>query len=250
MPIMIIENENDIKHLKTIGHICAMALQKMMEHAKPGITTGELDAIGMEFLEKEGARSAPMVMYQFPGATCISVSPVIAHGIPGDHILREGELVNIDVSAELDGYFGDTGASMVVAKHVPEYEKMIEATKSALAKAVQVARAGQPINLIGKTIQQEALRNGYGVIYDLTGHGIGRHLHEEPVQVYNYFKSKDRHILEEGLVLAIEPFLTTGKGHVLEEDDGWSLRTTDRTIAAQFEHTIIVTKGESIILTI
>jgi methionyl aminopeptidase len=247
---MIADNENDIKHLKAIGHICAMALQKMMEHAKPGMTTGELDAIGMEFLEKEGAQSAPMSMYQFPGATCISISPVIAHGIPSDHVLREGELINIDVSAELNGYFGDTGASMVIAKHVPEYEKMIEATKSALAKAVQVARAGQTINIIGKTIQQEAARNGYGVIYDLTGHGIGRHLHEEPTQVFNYFKSKDRHILEEGLVLAIEPFLTTGKGHVLEEDDGWSLRTTDRTIATQFEHTIIVTKGEPIILTI
>jgi methionyl aminopeptidase len=247
---MIVENENDIKQLKTIGHICAMALQTMMNQAKPGMTTGELDNIGMAFLEKEGAQSAPMSMYQFPGATCISISPVIAHGIPSDHILREGELINIDVSAELDGYFGDTGASMVVARHVPEYEKMIEATKSALAKAVQVARAGQPINLIGKTIQQEAKRHGYGVIYDLTGHGIGHHLHEEPVQVFNYFKSKDRHILEEGLVLAIEPFLTTGKGHVLEEDDGWSLRTTDRTIAAQFEHTIIVTKGEPIILTI
>jgi methionyl aminopeptidase len=164
--------------------------------------------------------------------------------------LREGELINIDVSAELDGYFGDTGASLVVAKHVPEFEKMIEAARSALAKAVQSARAGQPINLIGKTIQQEAKRNGYGVIYDLTGHGVGHQLHEDPFQVFNYFKSKDRRILNEGLVLAIEPFLTTGKGHVLEEADGWSLRTTDRTIAAQFEHTIIVTKGEPIILTI
>jgi methionyl aminopeptidase len=247
---MVIDSENDIKHLKTIGHICAMALQEMMRQAKPGMTTAELDNIGREFLEKEGAQSAPMAMYQFPGATCISVSPVIAHGIPGDYILREGELINIDVSAELDGYLGDTGASMVVAKYVPELEKIIGATKSALAKAVQVAVAGQPINLIGKTIQQEAKRHGYGVIYDLTGHGIGHHLHEEPVQVFNYFKSKDRRTLEDGLVLAIEPFLTTGKGHVLEEDDGWSLRTTDRTIAAQFEHTIIVTKGEPIILTI
>jgi methionyl aminopeptidase len=247
---MIVDSENDIKHLIAIGHICAMTLQKMMEHAKPGMTTGELDAIGREFLEKEGAQSAPMSMYHFPGATCISVSPVIAHGIPGDHVLRKGELINIDVSAEMNGYFGDTGASMVVAAHVPEYEKIIETTKSALAKAVQVARAGQPINLIGKTIQQEAKRNGYGVIYDLTGHGIGRHLHEEPVQVANYFKPRDRYNLREGLVLAIEPFLTTGKGHVLEEQDGWSLRTTDRTIAAQFEHTIIVTKDEPIILTL
>jgi methionyl aminopeptidase len=247
---MIANDENDIKHLKAIGHICAMALQEMMKQAKPGMTTAELDNIGMQFLAKEGAQSAPMSMYQFPGATCISISPVIAHGIPGAHILREGELINIDVSAELDGYFGDTGASMVIAKHVPEFEKIIEASKSALAKAVRIARAGQPINAIGRTIQQEAKRNGYGVIYDLTGHGIGHSLHEEPTQVFNYFKSHDRYILPEGLVLAIEPFLTTGKGHVLEEDDGWSLRTTDRTISAQFEHTIIVTNNEPIILTI
>ena len=247
---MTADSENDIKYLKAIGHICALALKKMMKEAKPGMTTGELDNIGKGFLEKEGAQSAPQVMYQFPGATCISISPVIAHGIPNDHILREGELINIDVSAELDGYFADTGGSMVVAKHVPEYEKMIEATKSALAKAVHAAKAGQPLNMIGKTIQDEAKRNGYGVIYDLTGHGIGRQLHEEPTQVFNYHKSKDRRILNEGLVLAIEPFLTTGKGHVIEESDGWSLRTTDRTIAAQFEHTIIVTKNEPIILTI
>lgn len=247
---MIADSENDIKHLKAIGHICAMTLKLMMGQAKPGMTTAELDNIGKEFLEKEGARSAPITIYQFPGATCISISPVIAHGIPGDRILREGDLINIDVSADLDGYMSDTGASMVIAKHVPEFEKMIEAARSALMKAVQIARAGQPLNLIGKTIQDEAKRNGYGVIYDLSGHGIGHTLHEDPTQVFNYYKSKDRRILEEGLVLAIEPFLTTGKGHVLEEADGWSLRTTDRTIAAQFEHTIIVTKDEPIILTI
>ena len=247
---MTADSENDIKHLKTIGHICAMALKKMMEHAKPGMTTGELDNFGKEFLEKEGAKSAPQAMYQFPGATCISISPVIAHGIPNDHILQEGELINIDVSAELDGYFADTGGSMVIAKHVPEYEKLLEATKSALHKAVHAAKAGQPLNLIGKAVQDEAKRNGYGVIFDLTGHGLGRKLHEEPTNIFNYYKSKDRRILEEGAVLAIEPFLTTGKGHVLEESDGWSLRTIDRTIAAQFEHTIIVTKNEPIILTI
>ena len=227
-----------------------MTLKLMMEHAKPGMTTGELDNIGKEFLEKEGAQSAPMSMYQFPGATCISISPVIAHGIPNDRILREGELINIDVSAELDGYFADTGGSMVVSKRVPEFEKLLDATRSALAKAVNIARAGQPLNMIGKTIQEEAKRNGFGVIYDLTGHGIGHKLHEDPSEVFNYYKQNDRRILNEGLVLAIEPFLTTGKGHVLEERDGWSLRTIDRTIAAQFEHTIIVTKDEPIILTI
>jgi methionyl aminopeptidase len=247
---MIVDSENDIKQLKIIGHICAMVLKEMMSQAKPGMTTGELDNIGRDILEKEGAQSAPIAMYQFPGATCISVSPVIAHGIPGDHVLREGELINIDVSAELNGYLADTGASMVVAKHVPEYERIIEATKSALSKALHVARAGQLLNLIGKTIQDEAMQHGYGVIYDLTGHGIGHKLHEDPVQVFNYSKSKDRRILDDGLVLAIEPFLTTGKGHVVEEADRWSLRTVDRKIATQFEHTIIVTKNEPIILTV
>jgi methionyl aminopeptidase len=150
----------------------------------------------------------------------------------------------------MGGYFGDTGASMVVAKHVPEFEKIIAATKSALAQALRVARAGQTLNEIGRTIQDEAKRNGYGVIYDLTGHGIGHKLHEDPVQVSNYYKPKETLILQEGLVLAIEPFLTTGRGRVLEGRDGWSLRTVDRKIAAQFEHTIIVTKDEPIILTI
>ncbi len=247
---MVVESEEDVKSLKVIGHVCAMALQKMMNKARPGMTTGELDAIGGEFLKKEGAVSAPQAMYQFPGATCISISPVIAHGIPGDTVLKEGDLINIDVSAEMDGYFGDTGASMVVGKLVPEYEKIFEATKSALAKALQAAKAGEPLSNIGRAVQEEAKRNGFNVITDLTGHGIGHKLHEEPASVHNFYKSDERFILTDGLVLAIEPFLTTGKGHVVEKKDGWSLQTVDRTIAAQFEHTIIVTKNEPIILTI
>jgi methionyl aminopeptidase len=247
---MTADTENDIKALKAIGHICAMALKKMMSHAKAGITTGELDNIGREFFEKEGATSAPQAMYQFPGATCISVSPIIAHGIPNNYVLSEGELINIDVSAELDGYFGDTGASMVVSTQVPAYDKLIEATKATLEKAVQTARAGQLLNSIGSTVQRVARRHGYNVIYDLTGHGIGHKLHEPPNEIFNFHAPRDRRVLTEGLVLAIEPFLTTGEGHVVEERDHWSLRTVDRTIAAQFEHTIIVTKNEPIILTI
>jgi methionyl aminopeptidase len=189
-------------------------------------------------------------MYDFPGATCISISPVIAHGIPNDYVLKEGELINIDVSAELDGYFADTGASMVVAKKIPKIEKLLDATKSALHKAVHAAKAGALLNSIGKTIQDEATRKGYGVIYDLTGHGIGRKLHDEPSNIHNFYNPSDRRTLNEGLVLAIEPFLTTGKGRVVEKKDGWSLQTIDKTIAAQFEHTIIVTKNEPIILTL
>lgn len=247
---MTADSEEDIEGLKAIGHICAETLRKMMEAVRAGMTTRELDEIGRKLLEAEGARSAPEIVYQYPGATCISVSPVIAHGIPGEHVLQDGELVNIDISAELNGYFGDTGGSMWISKRTPEVHKLLEATKAALAKAVSAARAGNRLNEIGKTVQQEAQKRGYNVIYDLTGHGIGRGLHEAPGEVWNFYNPRDHRMLKEGLVLAIEPFLTTGRGRIREEKDGWSLRTADNAIAAQFEHTIIVTKGEPIILTV
>jgi methionyl aminopeptidase len=247
---MTVDSQNDINSLKAIGRICAETLRKMMNATRPGMTTRELDEIGRAFLEAEGARSAPQVMYNFPGATCISVSPVIAHGIPDNHELREGELIHIDVSAELDGYYADTGASVIVSKRERNLEKLLDATKGTLTKALQAAKAGNPLNGIGRTVQNEARRRGFNVIYDLTGHGIGRKLHENPKEILNFYNPADRRILNDGLVLAIEPFLTTGIGRVVEEKDGWALRTMDRTTAAQFEHTIIVTKHEPIILTL
>lgn len=247
---MTADSENDIKYLKAIGRICAEALRKMMAAVRPGLSTGELDEMGRGFLESEGAHSAPEVTYNFPGATCISVSPVIAHGIPGSYALKDGDLIHIDVSAELDGYFADTGASLWVSKRSPDVHKLIEATKATIKKAVSVAKAGRPLNEIGKTVQQEAKRRGYNVIYELTGHGIGRGLHEEPGEILNFYNPRDRRILNDGLVLAIEPFLTTGQGRIKQQRDGWSLQTADGAIAAQFEHTIIVTRNEPIILTL
>ena len=246
---MTADSEKDIQGLRAAGKVCADALKLMMEHAKPGMTTLELDQIGEDFLKKEGARSAPRTMYNFPGGTCISIAPVIAHGIPDTRVMKDGELINVDVSAELGGYYGDTGASMVVGNSNPDYDKLLEATKATLMKALSVAKAGKLLNLIGKTIQQEAASRGFNVIFDLTGHGIGHKLHENPSAIYNFHKPDDRRKLTEGLVLAIEPFLTTGRGHVVEKPDHWSLRTVDNTIAAQFEHTIIITKDEPIILT-
>jgi len=262
---MTVDSEKDIQALKAIGRICAETLRKMMDAVRPGITTGELDEGGRELLESEGAFSAPKSTYDFPGATCISVSPVIAHGIPGSYVLKDGDLIHIDVSAGLDGYFADTGASLWVTSRTPKgngirssttsgrpvrNDKLLEATKATLTKALGVARAGRPLNGIGRTVQQEANKRGYNVIYELTGHGIGRGLHEEPGEIWNFYNPRDHRVMNDGLVLAIEPFLTTGQGRITEERDGWSLRTADRAIAAQFEHTIIVTKKEPIILTL
>ncbi len=247
---MTADSTKDLRYLKAIGRICAEALRRMQGGVRAGMTTRELDEIGHGFLETEGAKSAPQVTYKFPAATCISVSPVIAHGIPNEYILREGELIHIDVSAELNGYYADTGASMVVSKGERRFEKLIEATRTALNKALRAAKAGNLLNGVSRAVQTEAGKRGYNVITDLTGHGIGRNLHEEPREILNYYDAKDRRVLNEGLVLAIEPFLTTGVGRVMQERDGWSLRTTDKAIAAQFEHTIIVTKNEPIILTL
>jgi methionyl aminopeptidase len=247
---MTADSEKEIQYLKAIGRVCAETLRKMMGAVRAGMTTRELDEIGRAFLEAEGARSAPQITYNFPNATCISVSPVIAHGIPNEHALQEGELIHIDVSAELDGYYADTGASLVVSKRDRNVEKLLDATKAALAKALHAAKAGNLLNGIGRSVHNEARKRGYNVIYDLTGHGIGRKLHENPKEILNFYNPNDQRVLSEGLVLAIEPFLTTGVGRVIEESDGWSLRTSDRAIAAQFEHTIVVTKNEPIILTL
>lgn len=247
---MTADSEKDIRFLKAIGHVCAETLRKMMGQARAGMTTRELDELGRALLDAEGARSAPQITYNFPGATCISVSPVIAHGIPDEYVLQEGELIHIDVSAEREGYYADTGASLIVSGHERNLEKLLDATKTVLAKALHAAKAGSPLNGIGRTVQNEARKRGYNVIYDLTSHGIGHSLHESPKEILNYYNPADRRILNDGLVLAIEPFLTTGVGRVIEERDGWSLCTSDRARAAQFEHTIIVTKNEPIILTL
>ncbi|HSB02254.1 MAG TPA: type I methionyl aminopeptidase [Anaerolineales bacterium] len=247
---MTADSEKDIQYLKAIGRVCAETLRRMMVQARAGLTTRELDEIGRLLLAAEGARSAPQVSYNFPGATCISISPVIAHGIPNEHVLREGELIHIDVSAEREGYYADTGASLIVSKRERNLERLLEATKATLTKALHAAKAGNPLNGIGRAVQNEARKRGYNVIYDLTGHGIGRKLHEHPEHILNYYNPDDRRMLNAGLVLAIEPFLTTGVGRVIGERDGWSLRTSDRARAAQFEHTIIVTKNEPIILTL
>ena len=247
---MTVDSEDDIRHLKVIGHICAEVLHRMMRRARPGMTTAEVDDFGRELLEVEGAHSAPRSTYRFPGATCISVSPIIAHGIPGEYVLKDGDLIHIDVSAELDGYYADTGASLTLSKQNHQVVKLLDATKATLWKALHAAKAGTRLNTIGKVVQREARKRGYNVIYDLTGHGIGRGLHEEPSNVLNFYDPRDSRVLAEGLVLAVEPFLTTGRGHVVEEEDGWSLRTIDNSMAAQFEHTIIVTRDQPILLTI
>jgi methionyl aminopeptidase len=246
---MTIEGVDDLDGLRRIGAIVAEARDRMLRELREGVTTAELDEVATEIFRRTGARSAPKLAYDFPGATCISVNDAVAHGIPSTRTrLRAGDLVNIDVSAELDGYWADTGASAGVGRVSARAQELVDTTRRAQREAMQEARAGRPLRNIGRAVERRARKHGFRVIGTLGGHGVGRNIHEEP-HVANTYDGRDRTILWEGLVITVEPFLTTGATTVYEDRDGWTLRTPDRSLGAQFEHTLVVTHGEPIVLT-
>jgi len=245
---MTIDGPEALEKLKEIGAICRDVLNAMGAAVKPGVTPRELDEMGGRMLAERGAKSAPILAYNFPGHTCISVGDAVAHGIPGDIPLEEGQLCNIDVSAEKDGVFADTGASFAVGKISAELQQLLDATKAAQRKAMYAARAGQPVNVVGKAVQKEAKKHGYMIIEGLNGHGVGGWIHEEPT-IPNTYQPGARTKLHEGQVLTIEPFLTTKSRQYVEDADGWTLRLAEGGFGAQFEHTFVVTKGAPIVVT-
>lgn len=246
---MTIETQDDIVGLKRIGQVVSLVLQRMHDAAEPGMTTRELDQIGDRILSEYGARSAPRLTYNFPGATCISINEQAAHGIPGDRIIQAGDVLNVDVSAELDGYFADTGGTIVIPPSTPLKTRLCHATRTALAEATKRARAGKPINGIGAAIQRTAMTYSFRIIENLGSHGVGRALHEEPEHIAGYFDPSDQRILKEGMVITIEPFLSTKSRVVTEQADGWTLSGAMGNLSAQYEHTMIITKGAPIIVT-
>ncbi|WP_100331072.1 type I methionyl aminopeptidase [Bacillus xiapuensis] len=246
---MIIKNDKELQALKKIGKIVAEIRDAMRAATKPGVTTKELDLLGGELFSRHGAVSGPKDEYDFPGFTCISVNDEVAHGIPGKRVIQEGDLVNIDVSGSYDGYFADTGISFVVGKGDPILTKLCEAAESAFERGLLKAKAGSKQNQIGKAVINEAHRQGFTVIKNLTGHGVGRSLHEAPDHILNYFDPWDNALLKEGTVIAFEPFISTGAEMIVESGDGWTFKTPDGSKVAQIEHTLVITKGEPIILT-
>ncbi|MDO4581825.1 MAG: type I methionyl aminopeptidase [Bacillota bacterium] len=241
---MIIKTEAEAQAMQEIGHICALVLRKMGEALEPGITTLELDAIGAALLKAEGAVSAPIKCYDFPGHNCISVNEVVAHGIPSERVIAAGDIVNIDVSACKNGFFSDNGRSFAVPPVKSSTRKLLDCCERALARAISVAVAGAPLNCLGREVEKEARRHGFKTIKNLCGHGVGHTLHDDPDSIYNYYEKRDKRLLTAGLVLAIEPFISAGEDFVDELDDGWTLVTPSRSQVVQFEHTVMVREGE------
>ncbi|MDJ1471961.1 type I methionyl aminopeptidase [Cytophagaceae bacterium DM2B3-1] len=247
---MSISNESELAGMQKISEVVGITLRKMREYARPGMSTKELDEYGGSLLSHYNARSAPNLAYGFPGWTCISVNNEVAHGIPSEKtILQEGDLVNIDVSAELNGYWSDNGGSFVLGQDIHNHNNLVEASRKILYKAIQHIRGGIKIADIGNLIEKEARMSGYRVIRNLAGHGIGRSLHEEPSDIVCYYDRFNKTRFKKNSVVAIETFISTRASHAYDKGDGWTLVTKDKSFVAQHEHTILVTDGKPIILT-
>lgn len=245
---MSIQTPDELRHLKAAGRVVADAIRAMRAHALPGITTGELDAIGARVFARAGARSGPQLDYGFPGVNCISVNDEAVHGVPGRRRLHAGDLVKLDVTAELDGFYADACVSVPVGDAAPSIRNLAAASRAALNRALRTARTGVPINQLGRTIESTVTQRGYSVCPDLIGHGIGRRIHEPP-NVLNYDNPTFSEPLTEGLVITIEPIIAAGAGAVCQADDGWTIKTRDGSWSAHTEHTVVITDGAPLILT-
>jgi methionyl aminopeptidase len=245
---MSIQDEQELLSLRAVGRIVREVLDAMKAEVRPGVTTRQLDHVGARVMKENGASSAPSAVYKFPGATCISLNDEAVHGIPGDRQLKEGDLVKLDVTVEKDGYMADAAVTVPVGRVSKQAEQLMICAEQAFHKAMLVARAGFRIFEIGRAVEREVRRSGFTVIRELGGHGIGRTIHEAP-HVPNFPDPQARQIMCEGLVITVEPIISSGSGQIVTDKDGWTLRTSDQALSAHFEHTVVITSGPPILLT-
>jgi len=245
---MSIETAGDWTGLKRIGRIVRLTLDALVRHARAGISTTELDEVARRVMRQYGARSAPALVYGFPGAVLISVNDEVVHGIPGPKRLQSGDVVKLDVTLEKDGYVADAARTVIVDEGTDAAKRLVACAEAAFRAGAAVAHAGTRVNEIGRAIEREVRRAGFAVVHGLTGHGVGRTIHEPPT-VPNFYDPWVRDVLTEGLVLTIEPLICTGKAAAITDDDGWTVRTKDGSLAAHHEHTLVITRGTPVLLT-
>jgi len=243
-----VKDPDTIERMRVAGRIAAQALEEVARHIAPGVTTDELDQVGHDFVVEHGAYPSTLGYRGYPKSLCTSINEVICHGIPDDHALNDGDIVNIDITAYIGGVHGDTDATYLVGDVDEESRLLVERTREATMRAIRAVAPGRHLNVIGRVIESYAKRFGYGVVRDFTGHGIGTSFHSGLI-VPHYDDPAATLILETGMTFTIEPMLTLGTINYEIWDDGWTVVTKDRKRTAQFEHTILVTQGGSEILT-
>jgi len=246
---MSIDDDRDLEGLREVGRIVRAALEAMRAAVAPGVTTAALDAVGARVMRERGARSAPQLVYRFPGATCISVNDELVHGIPSaERRLAEGDLVKLDATFEKGGYMADAAITVPVGRVAPRALALAACAERAFERALAEVRPGRRVRDVGAAIEREVRRDGFSVVRMLQGHGIGRTIHEEPM-VPNWDDPEGRAVLTEGLVITVEPILAMGRGDAFEASDGWTVRTADGSLAAHHEHTLVVTRNGPLLLT-
>jgi methionyl aminopeptidase len=245
---MSITTAEQLEKLRACGLIVAKALRAMSNAVRPGVTTAEISEIGARILAEHGAQSSPPLVYNFPGEVCISINDEVVHGIPGHRVIQPGDLVKLDLTAVKDGYHTDSAVSLQVPPAQDEPSALAHCVERAFRQALTAARPGNRTKDIGRAVEREVRRRGFHVIRELGGHGVGRTIHEKP-GVPNYADPEARHLLTEGLVITIEPIIAAGTGNVSLDRDGWTVRTADGSLSAHYEHTIVITKRDPILLT-
>jgi len=248
MPI-IIKSEKEIATIREAGRIVAQVLQILTEAVKPGLSRKELDKIVRREFAARGAKPAFLGYRGYPASVCVSINDEIVHGIPDGRVFREGDIVSIDLGATYKGFVGDAAISVGVGRLDAEAERLLRVTESALYKGIAAARAGVPLGAVSHAIQVEAEGQGFSVVREYVGHGVGRQMHEEP-QVPNFGPPDRGPVLKKGMVLAIEPMVNAGDWRTKRHDDNWTVSTLDGSLSAHFEHTIAITDGEAQILTL
>ena len=245
---MSITSEADWHGLRAAARVARLTLDRLTAEVHAGVTTGELDVIAARIFANEGGRSAPALVYGFPGTVLISLNDEIVHGIPGPRRIADGDVVSLDVTVEKDGYVADAARSVVCGGGTDQARRLVVCAEAAFDAALAVARAGVKVNEIGRAVEHEVRRHGFAVVQGLSGHGVGRTIHEPP-EVPNWYDARQRDVLTDGLVLTIEPMIAAGVGRVVQADDGWTIRTKDGSLAAHHEHTLVITQGEPVVLT-
>lgn len=246
---MSIRSQRELAGMRAAGRVVSLALRAMRAAVEPGVTTAQLDAVGARVFAEHGARSAPQIVYGFPGVNCISVNDEAVHGIPSGRALADGDLVTLDVTAELHGYMADAATTVAVGSAGPEAVALVGAAERALARAIRLLRPGLRLNEVGRAVQDEVESAGFHVLPALTGHGIGRTIHEEPT-VHNNYEPDDDTVIGDGLVFTIEPIVAVGTEDVVMAPDGWAVRTADGSLASHAEHTVVVTRRGALVLTV
>ncbi len=243
-----IKSVSEIDKMKKAGELTALTHRLIAENICDGITTGELDRIAYEFIKSKGAVPSFLNYNGYPKSVCISVNDVVIHGIPGKQIIKNGDIVSVDVGVYLNGYHGDQAATYPCGNISPEAQRLIDVTRQSFFEGIKNAIEGNRVSDISCAVQSYVEQNGFSVVRDYVGHGVGRQLHEDP-EVPNFGKARKGARLYKGMTIAVEPMVNMGDFDVYRLDDGWTVKTADGSLSAHYEHSIAITKNEPIILT-